>query len=95
MQSPCGAATIRLAARRRAIAYRANAAMDTKHRCSWSEHDPLMRHYHDTEWGVPERDARASPTITRRVVFVATKSPVELSARDGPPIGRIARAITD
>ncbi len=22
-------------------------------RCAWSEHDPLMRAYHDTEWGVP------------------------------------------
>jgi DNA-3-methyladenine glycosylase I len=29
------------------------------HRCSWAEGDPLMREYHDTEWGVPERDSRA------------------------------------
>jgi DNA-3-methyladenine glycosylase I len=29
------------------------------HRCSWAEGDPIMREYHDTEWGVPERDARA------------------------------------
>lgn len=29
------------------------------HRCSWAEGDPLMREYHDTEWGVPERDGRA------------------------------------
>jgi DNA-3-methyladenine glycosylase I len=29
------------------------------HRCSWAESDPLMREYHDTEWGVPERDSRA------------------------------------
>jgi DNA-3-methyladenine glycosylase I len=28
------------------------------HRCSWAEGDPLMREYHDTEWGVPERDSR-------------------------------------
>src|SRR5271165_6708935 len=28
-------------------------------RCSWSEGDPLMREYHDTEWGVPEWDSRA------------------------------------
>jgi DNA-3-methyladenine glycosylase I len=27
-------------------------------RCTWAEHDPLMRDYHDTEWGVPERDGR-------------------------------------
>ena len=29
------------------------------HRCSWAESDPLMRDYHDIEWGVPERDGRA------------------------------------
>lgn len=28
-------------------------------RCSWAESDPLMRAYHDAEWGVPERDSRA------------------------------------
>ena len=28
-------------------------------RCAWAEHDPLMRAYHDEEWGVPERDGRA------------------------------------
>lgn len=28
-------------------------------RCVWAEHDPLMRAYHDEEWGVPERDSRA------------------------------------
>ena len=31
----------------------------TPHRCAWAEGDPLMREYHDTEWGVPERDGRA------------------------------------
>jgi len=29
------------------------------HRCSWAENDPIMRDYHDKEWGVPERDSRA------------------------------------
>src|SRR6202051_2094411 len=29
------------------------------HRCSWAENDPLMRTYHDEEWGVPEYDSRA------------------------------------
>src|SRR6185369_7377758 len=35
--------------------------MTTKspHRCSWADNDPLMRAYHDTEWGVPEYDSRA------------------------------------
>jgi len=30
-----------------------------KSRCKWAENDPLMRAYHDNEWGVPERDSRA------------------------------------
>lgn len=33
--------------------------MTTPRRCSWAEPDPLMRAYHDEEWGVPERDPRA------------------------------------
>jgi DNA-3-methyladenine glycosylase I len=28
-------------------------------RCAWAGEDPLMREYHDAEWGVPERDSRA------------------------------------
>lgn len=28
-------------------------------RCAWAADDPLMRAYHDQEWGVPERDSRA------------------------------------
>ena len=28
-------------------------------RCAWAGSDPLMRAYHDAEWGVPERDGRA------------------------------------
>lgn len=28
-------------------------------RCSWAESDPLLRVYHDEEWGVPEYDSRA------------------------------------
>jgi DNA-3-methyladenine glycosylase I len=27
-------------------------------RCAWAEGDPLMRAYHDEEWGVPQRDGR-------------------------------------
>jgi DNA-3-methyladenine glycosylase I len=30
-----------------------------KSRCFWAESDPLLRDYHDTEWGVPVRDSRA------------------------------------
>ena len=29
------------------------------HRCSWAESAPLLRAYHDVEWGVPEYDSRA------------------------------------
>ena len=28
-------------------------------RCAWCGTDPLYVAYHDTEWGVPERDPRA------------------------------------
>jgi len=33
--------------------------MAEKHRCKWAESDPLLRAYHDEEWGVPEFDGRA------------------------------------
>ena len=29
------------------------------HRCAWAEADPLMRAYHDQEWGVPDFDSRS------------------------------------
>jgi DNA-3-methyladenine glycosylase I len=32
--------------------------MTDLHRCAWAEGDPLMRAYHDEEWGVPQRDSR-------------------------------------
>jgi DNA-3-methyladenine glycosylase I len=32
---------------------------DGIHRCPWCGTDPLYVEYHDTEWGVPERDDRA------------------------------------
>ena len=30
-----------------------------KERCLWAESDPLLRDYHDEEWGVPQYDSRA------------------------------------
>lgn len=33
--------------------------MKTMVRCSWAESDPLLRVYHDEEWGRPVRDSRA------------------------------------
>jgi DNA-3-methyladenine glycosylase I len=33
--------------------------MKEKLRCRWAESDPLLRAYHDAEWGVPELDSRA------------------------------------
>ncbi len=35
------------------------ADKSTIHRCSWADSDPLLRAYHDEEWGVPEYDSRA------------------------------------
>jgi DNA-3-methyladenine glycosylase I len=32
--------------------------MTDLHRCTWAEGDPLMRAYHDEEWGVPQHDPR-------------------------------------
>jgi len=32
--------------------------MATTRRCAWADGDPLMRAYHDEEWGVPQRDPR-------------------------------------
>ena len=31
---------------------------DQPSRCAWAERDPIMRAYHDEEWGVPVRDDR-------------------------------------
>src|SRR5690606_5288576 len=31
---------------------------DVQRRCNWAGVDPLMREYHDKEWGVPEYDSR-------------------------------------
>ena len=31
---------------------------DNRPRCTWATRDPLECEYHDTEWGVPERDPR-------------------------------------
>ncbi len=28
-------------------------------RCAWAETDPLLREYHDREWGVPQHNSRA------------------------------------
>jgi DNA-3-methyladenine glycosylase I len=33
--------------------------MTEPHRCAWAESDPLLRAYHDQEWGVPQYDSRA------------------------------------
>ena len=33
--------------------------MPTQQRCTWAQTDPLLRAYHDVEWGVPEYGSRA------------------------------------
>ncbi|HWG20946.1 MAG TPA: DNA-3-methyladenine glycosylase I [Terracidiphilus sp.] len=37
----------------------ATASKDTKTRCAWANSDPLLRSYHDEEWGVPQRNSLA------------------------------------
>ncbi len=32
--------------------------MTRRRRCAWAEDDPLLRAYHDAEWGVPQHDSR-------------------------------------
>ncbi len=32
--------------------------VDERERCGWATSDPLYVEYHDTEWGVPDRDPR-------------------------------------
>jgi DNA-3-methyladenine glycosylase I len=32
--------------------------MGERKRCAWAESDPLLRDYHDQEWGVPVHDSR-------------------------------------
>jgi DNA-3-methyladenine glycosylase I len=32
---------------------------NARRRCAWADTDPLLRAYHDQEWGVPVRDSRA------------------------------------
>ena len=34
-------------------------AVSAKRRCEWAEGDPLLRSYHDTEWGTPLHDDQA------------------------------------
>lgn len=36
-----------------------NPSTDGLPRCQWAQTDPLMRHYHDHEWGVPCHDDNA------------------------------------
>jgi DNA-3-methyladenine glycosylase I len=47
----------RLPAKRKAQ-LKAAAAEAVKPRCAWPANDPLMRRYHDEEWGVPVHDDR-------------------------------------
>ncbi|MEO9895036.1 MAG: DNA-3-methyladenine glycosylase I [Paracoccaceae bacterium] len=37
----------------------AHEEVDTVDRCGWAGPEPIYIEYHDTEWGVPERDSRA------------------------------------
>lgn len=37
----------------------ARTPRDQDLRCAWAQNNPLLRQYHDAEWGRPERDGRA------------------------------------
>lgn len=37
---------------------RYGGVMSQLKRCTWAESDPLLREYHDEEWGVPQHDGR-------------------------------------
>jgi DNA-3-methyladenine glycosylase I len=39
--------------------FEASMAEPEQFRCPWAQSDPLMRAYHDAEWGVPMQDSRA------------------------------------
>jgi DNA-3-methyladenine glycosylase I len=49
----------RPAATARPFRYCTSPPVTEPHRCAWAQGDPLLRAYHDAEWGVPERDGRA------------------------------------
>jgi len=36
-----------------------DTSADNRPRCDWPANNPLLRAYHDAEWGVPEYDSRA------------------------------------
>jgi DNA-3-methyladenine glycosylase I len=40
------------------LASRRRESMGERKRCAWAESDPLLRDYHDKEWGVPVHDSR-------------------------------------
>lgn len=42
----------------RLVAINPLAMNSQPHRCAWAQSDPMMRDYHDQEWGVPVRDSR-------------------------------------
>ncbi len=53
----------------------------TEERCAWAGSDPLMQAYHDTEWGVPLRDARARWEMLASTPMSWRRSPSKTSRR--------------
>jgi DNA-3-methyladenine glycosylase I len=43
---------------RRPGSYLSTPRTSSEHRCAWADADPILRPYHDLEWGVPEREGR-------------------------------------
>jgi DNA-3-methyladenine glycosylase I len=54
----CAARAVKASALRGAERMLGTGMTDDTRRCAWAQNDPLMRAYHDAEWGVPQRDSR-------------------------------------
>jgi DNA-3-methyladenine glycosylase I len=56
MSTKAGGAAVK---KRAAVKKSAAPSDEDEARCAWARTDPLLREYHDSEWGVPEHDSRA------------------------------------
>ena len=68
--------------------------MTEPHRCAWAESDPLLRAYHDEEWGVPQHDSRALWELLMLEGFQAGLASTQNPYGDGGATGKIIDART-
>lgn len=62
-------------------------ANSAKVHCLWAESDPLLRDYHDKEWGVPQYDSRA---LWELLMLATLHSSIATDLPDTPPGQRSA-----